>query len=412
VKNRMLQSSISWIDFSEQDRRRMADVVQLFRERDTRDELGLGTVRDAFANLFFPGITTIQTRAKYMLLVPWIYQRRERLKTPSKHIARRARWDELNLIGILLDTGDTEGVIGKDARNKLQRLPSSIYWSGLGTWGIRLFNGSQAQYHRSLDAFYRYQREQRQQVKQEDERTAIRIAENWDPGLPQPKEFPHRASLSLIKKEADYLHDRIMTNCSQSLLAFLVNQTSPTEAVDFVWEHPAFTRFPQRLRDQVEHAHNFSEAMQGAVLLYNLMLGEKSGREEDVVKHRKRLDRLWSETIRTRRAVLSQWDLTRFWEIVASEGARVPWRTHRFVECWIELVLERNGDVMDLITDPGARNLIYDREVALKRSRARLQSQRALELWGGDAGTAQLSFRWGVASTIINDILRGMQNDA
>jgi hypothetical protein len=56
--------------------------------------------------------------------------------------------------------------------------------------------------------------------------------------------------------------------------------------------------------------------------------------------------------------------------------------------------------------------LIYDREVALKHSRARLQSQRALELWGGDSGTTPLNFRWGVASTIINDILTGIQNDA
>ena len=409
----MLQSSISWIDFSEQDRRRMADVVQLFREQDTRDELGLGTVRDAFANLFFPGTSTIQTRAKYMFLVPWIYQRRERLKTCSREIARRARWDELNLIGVLLDAGDTEGVIGRDARNKLQRLPSSIYWSGLGTWGIRLFSGSQAQYHRYLDAFYRRQREQRQQVKQEKEHTTIGIAENWDPGLPKPpKGFPRQTSLALTKEEADYLHDQIMANCGQSLLAFLVSQTSPAEAVDFVWEHPAFAQFPQRLRDQVDHAHNFSEVMNGAVLLYNLMLGEKSGRQEDVARHRKRLDTWWDKTIRTREAVLSQWDLTRFWKTVASEGAMVSWRTHQFVEHWVELVLEHNGNVLDRITGERTRNLIYDREVALKHSRARLQSQRALELWGGDAGTAQLNFRWGVGRTIINDILRGIENGA
>jgi hypothetical protein len=51
----MLQSSIAWIDFSEQDRRKMMEVVALFKQRDTRDELGLGSIRDAFADLFFPG---------------------------------------------------------------------------------------------------------------------------------------------------------------------------------------------------------------------------------------------------------------------------------------------------------------------------------------------------------------------
>ena len=142
-----MPSTFGWVDFAEQDRQRMADVIHLFREQDTRDELGLGSVRDAFANLLFPGTSTVQTRAKYMLFVPWIYLRHEELEIPSMDIAQKARSDELNLIEALLDSGDTEGVIGKDARRKLQRLPSSIYWSGLGTWGIRLFRHFQKNNH-------------------------------------------------------------------------------------------------------------------------------------------------------------------------------------------------------------------------------------------------------------------------
>ena len=46
----MAQSSIAWIDFSEQDHQRMIEVVSLFKNRDTRDELGLGPIRDAFAD--------------------------------------------------------------------------------------------------------------------------------------------------------------------------------------------------------------------------------------------------------------------------------------------------------------------------------------------------------------------------
>ena len=36
-----LQSSVAWIDFAEEDRRRMTEVVSRFGERDTRDELGV-----------------------------------------------------------------------------------------------------------------------------------------------------------------------------------------------------------------------------------------------------------------------------------------------------------------------------------------------------------------------------------
>jgi hypothetical protein len=45
----LLESSVAWIDFAEEDRRRMTEVISLFSERDTRDELGLRSVRDDIA---------------------------------------------------------------------------------------------------------------------------------------------------------------------------------------------------------------------------------------------------------------------------------------------------------------------------------------------------------------------------
>jgi len=56
--------SLTWLDYSEQERRQAMEVIDLFREEETRDELGLGTIRDAFADLLFPGTSTIQTRAR------------------------------------------------------------------------------------------------------------------------------------------------------------------------------------------------------------------------------------------------------------------------------------------------------------------------------------------------------------
>jgi hypothetical protein len=59
-----MSSMFTWVDFAEDDRRKMADVIALFAEKDTRDELGLGGVRDTFADLLFPATSTIQTRAR------------------------------------------------------------------------------------------------------------------------------------------------------------------------------------------------------------------------------------------------------------------------------------------------------------------------------------------------------------
>lgn len=41
-----------------------------------------------------------------------------------------------------------------EARDKVLRLPSFVYWAGLERHGIRLFPGSLGRYHASLDAFY------------------------------------------------------------------------------------------------------------------------------------------------------------------------------------------------------------------------------------------------------------------
>lgn len=121
-----MASFLSWLDFSEHERRRALDVIDLFRERDTRDELGIGTVRDALADLLFPGTSTIQTRARYFLFVPWIYRRLERQKSAAGDAARFARRDEIRLIDALAGSGEKEGVVGIEARERLKRLPSNI----------------------------------------------------------------------------------------------------------------------------------------------------------------------------------------------------------------------------------------------------------------------------------------------
>jgi hypothetical protein len=67
-----MASSFSWLDFSESDRQQTMQVLDLFREKNTLDELGFGPIRDAFADHFFPGTSTIQTRARYFLFIPWM----------------------------------------------------------------------------------------------------------------------------------------------------------------------------------------------------------------------------------------------------------------------------------------------------------------------------------------------------
>lgn len=67
-----MNSAIGWIDFDEAERDRAQRLMDLFREQDSRDELGLGAIRDSIADHLFPGTSTIQTRLRYVLFIPWV----------------------------------------------------------------------------------------------------------------------------------------------------------------------------------------------------------------------------------------------------------------------------------------------------------------------------------------------------
>ena len=232
---------ISWLDFSETERRKMIEVISLFREQDTRDELGIGSIRDIFADHFFPGTTTLQTRARYFLFVPWMYKYLERRKVPSIKITSRLRQDEIQLIDRLKKAGET-GVIGERSGISLHRFPSSIYWKGLQRWGICRFPGTQEQYHRFLDRWY----ESIKQASQIDEYSSVGEIQNWDPDLPdKPEDDSANNRLSLTVTEAGYLLERLRLTCTGSLITELVETTNPVDdTVVFPWLHPQFDSFP------------------------------------------------------------------------------------------------------------------------------------------------------------------------
>ncbi|MCY4419775.1 MAG: DUF6361 family protein [Gammaproteobacteria bacterium] len=412
-----MASIFAWLDHSEGDRRKALDVVDLFREQDTRDELGIGTVRDALADSLFPGISTIQTRAKYLLFIPWIYKVLEAGKTKSSHVARLARRHEIDLIYQLLKSDDTDGVIGKDAKAGLQRLPSSVYWAGLSVFGIRRYQGSLDQYHRSLDGFSL----SRRQIHASAEDGVVELFKpqtNWHEGLPPALDgFPEGASLHLKVEEAEYLHQQIMTNVPGTLIAFLVDQGDWWDAVSFPWHHPQVGKCANHVKVQLHHAELFSLVMLGAALLYNLMLAEKRassrndgvGLPEGLVGHYRSLLGDWYGEVEDKRRTLVQWVDSRsdFWEIIHRVNPRIPIPTVHFINTWTDLAAGTDG-VDTLISAPAARDLIHHRERRLKLTLARLDNPRALEMWSGAAGTQQLTYRWQQAQTIVQDILRGL----
>jgi Family of unknown function (DUF6361) len=149
-----VNSTFTWLDYSEQDRRQMLAVIDRFRETESRDELGFNAIASAVSDMFFPGTSTLQTRARYFLFVPWIYRMLEEERVRPNEVTWRLRQLEIRLIYAVLNSEDDRGLMGRQARENLQRFPSSIYWQGLREWKIFQFPGSQDQYYASLGTYY------------------------------------------------------------------------------------------------------------------------------------------------------------------------------------------------------------------------------------------------------------------
>ena len=399
-----MASSLTWLDYSESDRRRAVEVIDLFRETTTVDELGIASVRDSYSDLFFPGTSTVQTRACYFLLVPWTFLRLERLKFSSARVEARARQAEVNLNKRMLSGDDTRGVFGSQARESLKRLPSEVYWGGLRSWGVCTFPGHKWGYFRSLDGFYKSLDLFHSASPDPEGRSASPA--NWHPHLPAPPPgFPYEnVSVALRPQDTEYLRERIQTRHPLSLLAVLAGRDNQADLqAERPWQLADLSEVTPVLREQLRDAQLFAVCMQGAALLYNLMLSELKKHDELIETYRGELDD-WAAEVGALQAAFADWRLDGVWRVVRHQGRSPAYPMQSFVDRWL-VNLRRGGSDAVVEDNSPARRLVWERETALKGSRTRLGSTRHLELWGGRSGTGLMDYRWGISKQILKDIL-------
>jgi hypothetical protein len=398
-------SSFAWLDSSEHEQRRALDVIDLLQQKETVDELGLGSVRDTIADVLAPGTSTVQTRARYFFFIPWIYQTvSTRLGRTAKEIGQEARGWETSLIERLAASDDAEGTIGVQSKKDLQRLPSAIYWAGLGVLGFRLYPGSRDQYHKALSR--RTERETKDEAQ--DIVIGAPIRGDWHPHIPNPpKRFPDDASFRLRRSEARFFAGQLEMHARGSLLHFLVANKVDTSGAAFGWELPCVRDMSEDLQRWLHDAQCYSELMQGAQLLYGLMLAEQK-ESDDLVEQFRASVQAWAELIEGRQKAYAAWDRASFWLRVRGRNSRLPAGVQHFSQEWMGGVLEAVNPAV-LFDDARSRELVMRREEGLKRGRARLKSRAHLDLWGGRE-LRQLTYRWDIAATVARDICIGLES--
>jgi len=398
-----MPSLLAWLDHTADDQRRMRELVALFAQEDSRDELGIGAVRDAFSDLLFPGTSVLQTRTRYLLFVPWIFREAEQrgMWGPSLRAwaEKRERW----LIPALQRGGDQTGLIGRIAGPGVKILPSTIYWTALQTYGIVRYRGSLEQALRVM----------RTEAGEADE-LAERHASVWHPTLPPPAKGFFEFSSStfhLSALEAGWLAERIADSVGESMLGQLVLRRLRPGPSSAPWDSQIRPELPRDVRDALEHARLFALAMHGAALVYNLLVARRArllnlaGAETWIEGYLARLSE-WSEEC-AQETAWSGWARPEFWSLARHGNPNIREPTRRWVDSWLDLVVQ--GRAGDAASNPDIWALVGDRERWIKRDKSRLTNDRLLAMWRGASGTARLDYRWSSVRPQVIDLLDGLE---
>jgi hypothetical protein len=399
-------SLIAWLDTSSEEQRRVRELISLFAQSESRDELGIGQIRDAFSDTLFPGTSVIQTRARYFLFVPWIYQDGRRRGLDGARLKAWADVRERRLIEALRAAGEVTGLIGRRAGPAVKILPSTIYWSGLVRYGILTRDASADHLGAGLA-----------RLSTGVEELDSRELGDWHATLPPPPAgFPDGVpdGFDLRPGEASWLSERILATAPGTLLAHVVDHQEPLDATSAApWTDSVCARADDEIGGQLRHAWLFSLGMHGAALLYNLLVAERyesaghSRIVEPVKDFRSRLES-WAAECEDARAALRTWDRDDMWRLVLRANPRVSAPTRLFVDTWLDAVI--GGSAASPPED--LRRLVAGREQRQKKAQSRLANERLLRTWSGESGSARLTYRWNQVRGIARDLHDGKARDA
>lgn len=399
-------SSAGWLDLDAAASERVAVLLRSLEQPGTLDPLGLGTIRDAFSARLSPGTSTVQTRLRYFVFLPWIFRRLEETRVEPARFADRLRDLEARLIDCLRHLGPDQGVIGISAGRDIIRMPSVVYWSGLGSWGLRRHDLSIGEYGKRAAAFGRAR-----PARDDDGNVTHDSATMWLGTPPEPPDFlAEQISLALEPHEAQLLVDQIRQRHPESLLAELCARPGAAASADFAWDLRG-TGLPARLEETLRHAQCFSELTVGPQHLYNVLLARKArsdlGWDTERVEHSETQGlAAWAQRVAERHDELLRWveHLPELWALLGAD-ANVPESTKAFVTRVARRAVQDPGAFAD---DGDLAALLTAREVQLKTGRARLANRSALEAWKQDAFGGQLDFRWRITRSYLADIADGL----
>jgi len=411
---------IGWIDFSNDDRTKVKQLLSLIKPEGQLDELGIGYIRDAISNKLFPGISTIQTRAKYFFIVSYILRDYMRLSAKEKKKASPQNYlhKEQDRVQDLLKEkykGSSEkGIIGFTMGYKkyVKRKPSEIYANGLVVFkciesnglplNMLLINAQRQNKYLVEAAINNEEGDDFDIIREETFRIMVPYQPNWSDNL----------RIQLTNEESDFFKHRLKDKSNFKLHNSLLFELFENEELLLLFQENNFFEFVHQvqrininptLKNNLTLGFNFNRLAEGAHLLYNHLLQQHFFYDE---YQNQFLDQFmdWIEALEN-----SMIDYVNFGvrSLLEMSGNRNYRQTDWFLSQWWQLVkdyqLNQNKITLDKMCD-----LIRKREYQVKKVKARLQKsiqnnpdvQREKRI-----GIQAMNFRYENAKVIVNDIL-------
>lgn len=401
-----MASRVAWLDASPEEQRRVREVVQLFAQKETQDELGGRRIVVALADLLFPGTSVLHSRARYLLFIPWLCEKASREKNPERSLD----YYERELITVFkssdLPHEEIRGLIGIEAGARVRQLPSVAYWTALNAWKILVWPGSAA------ETMARSRQLRGRPSNDDTDELAERGLAVWHPHLPpMPRGFPKQdidGAFRLRSDEARWLRERLLGECGTSLLTHLLRTAEALHA-DTPWDERHCRDADPDAVATLDDAERFSLAADGARRLYDLVVAEAYAdagheRASSTPESCREAVGRWVEHAEHRRALFCDWDVRSFWDRVRAKNPNINPLTTAFFTQWFAVAATAPADLAD---DPSLRNHVRDRERQLKGGNARLVNPKLLATWGGGS-TGPTTFRWPQVVRLVNDIVDGL----
>jgi hypothetical protein len=406
-------AEIGWIDFSRKDRNRVNNILDLLRPEGQVDELGIGTLRDGLADRLFPGISTIQTRAKYFFIVPYILWDFLKMNPSERKKRKPTVFLEEQEYEVMWDLADEykrqegHGVIGiskrREFREKIARRPSEIYWNGLNVMKCIDSRGLSA--NAFLNRANRVNAETLVHAIAEEGHGDDHDAgfENYfNIKVPYPPNWREGLRLELTAEEAAFLKDSLIDQQS-AVLALVMQDEDAYEIFLSANSFFDFTRLclekpmHEELKKALVHAHDFAVLMEGAHIAYNQELQSQFFFEDSFVEGWN----AWYEALDQTMINLSGFKAE---ELFLYSPTTRP-QTKYFVTEWVKLM---QAEVFD---EDKKKQLIRDQEYYAKGKKARLRFNRKDDVQSGKRiGLTKLEYRYSNAKIIVQDIKNGLQN--